>query len=440
VEKAYRRVDQLLARESREGRYEPLGLGEGRVLIRYHPEQGVKPDPSFCTVREGMLQALPLAFGLLPARAKEVECVHRGARCCAYEVEWSRSSRTGIAIGGGLGLAVGVGAALFLIVGQNLGFATGLWIGAAAIMLSALCATAGHALDLSRQLQAVAGSRRGQLALLDQADSTLAERMDELAKLDAGADEVPNAAEQGRGSLSGAGRSGSAEPSIGDAVVAQALEGAGLRVAQACSGLQRQLAELQLRVVRREGWTQTRLTELIEGCGEEAQRLEGVGRELEQHGASAERGREPSDLGEIVQRAVEGLRPARTGSQTLKVEIDNEAPEVCCEAFQIEQVATHLVRNALEATATGGRVDVATRATPGGVELVVEDDGPGMDQDTLDEMFDPFIAAPVAGVDTQGIGLPICYRIVNDHGGELLVSTESGRGTRVSVLLPAAGA
>ena len=111
-EKAYRRCDQLLARESREARYEAAEISSGRARIVFHPaaRQSARqslPEPLFCSVRQGMLEAIPLLFGLLPAVVRETECAARGAEQCVFEVSWSRSSRVGLASGILLGSAAG---------------------------------------------------------------------------------------------------------------------------------------------------------------------------------------------------------------------------------------------------------------------------------------------------------------------------------------------
>ena len=76
------------------------------------------------------------------------------------------------------------------------------------------------------------------------------------------------------------------------------------------------------------------------------------------------------------------------------------------------------------------------RACPEGYEVAVRDQGEGIDPELLEGLFDPFFQ-PLAG-DDAGLGLRICYRIVNQHGGELLVHSEPNLGTRVAMVLPAA--
>ena len=103
-------------------------------------------------------------------------------------------------------------------------------------------------------------------------------------------------------------------------------------------------------------------------------------------------------------------------------------------------VALHaVVKNALEAVDDGGRVSVAIRRSEiaGGpfVEIVVSDDGPGVSAEVRRHMFDPFYSGREAGRGL-GFGLSKCWRIVTDHGGQVVVRCPAGGGAEVSILLP----
>ena len=195
VEKSYRRCDQLLAREDDAGEYRALDIREGAACIAYRPPasperalDGEFFSDSYCGVREGMLEALPLCFGLMPAYVIETQCAGRGAEECRFEVRFGASTRKGAMLAGGLavaclallGTAIFVAApALLLTPTMGIGALLG---GLALVVISAL---AGRSVDLSRQLEEVAGARRGHLALLDQTDQRIAEKMDELGKMEA---------------------------------------------------------------------------------------------------------------------------------------------------------------------------------------------------------------------------------------------------------------
>jgi signal transduction histidine kinase len=73
------------------------------------------------------------------------------------------------------------------------------------------------------------------------------------------------------------------------------------------------------------------------------------------------------------------------------------------------------------------------------VVLTVADDGSGIPPEHVDKIFSPFFTTKPVGQGT-GLGLAICHGIVASHGGEIRVDTEVGRGTRISLVLPAAEA
>ena len=109
---------------------------------------------------------------------------------------------------------------------------------------------------------------------------------------------------------------------------------------------------------------------------------------------------------------------------------------------------TNLAMNAVQAQPKGGEVRIGAFATgshqaqpsdPAGtryVELVVEDDGPGMPQEVRERMFEPFFTTKGVGEGT-GLGLSVVYGMVEQHHGTIHVESEPGSGTRISVLLPA---
>jgi signal transduction histidine kinase len=98
----------------------------------------------------------------------------------------------------------------------------------------------------------------------------------------------------------------------------------------------------------------------------------------------------------------------------------------------------NLLLNAVQATGEGGRVTVGFRSHPTAdeVELWVEDTGPGIPPDKLDLILKPFYSTKPGGT---GLGLPICLRIIENHGGRLSIESEVGRGSTFRVYLPVRG-
>ena len=103
----------------------------------------------------------------------------------------------------------------------------------------------------------------------------------------------------------------------------------------------------------------------------------------------------------------------------------------------LERLFWNLVSNAMKFTPPGGTIEVSLRTGPECVLLCVKDSGPGIPQDKLERLFDRWqhsnMDLPVHGL---GLGLPLCRRIAQGHGGSLVVSSRKGEGTAVTVRLP----
>ncbi len=148
--------------------------------------------------------------------------------------------------------------------------------------------------------------------------------------------------------------------------------------------------------------------------------------------------RTPTNLNDVVDRAV-GLVRHRSELENVKlvVEPDPKLPLVSCDRSQIVQVIVNLVLNALEAIEGAGTVVVRT-----GVEaetrlaiLQVEDDGPGIADDHIGRIFDPFFSTKL-GEKGVGLGLAVVYGIIEAHDGRLAVASRVAVGTTFTVRLP----
>ncbi len=102
---------------------------------------------------------------------------------------------------------------------------------------------------------------------------------------------------------------------------------------------------------------------------------------------------------------------------------------------QLRQVVANLVANAIDAAHVGGNIWIEARQVDHTVEIIVGDDGVGMEPEVRGQIFQPFYSTK--GDLGNGLGLYISNEIVERHGGELRVETRPGDGTTVHVLLPA---
>jgi signal transduction histidine kinase len=111
-----------------------------------------------------------------------------------------------------------------------------------------------------------------------------------------------------------------------------------------------------------------------------------------------------------------------------------------CAPSQINQVLLNLITNAAQATAAeSGQITVVTRMR-GHQHIAVEviDNGTGIPEDVIPRIFDPFFTTKAVGKGT-GLGLAIVYKIVEQHGGRIMVHSKQGSGTKFTVVLPLAG-
>jgi len=115
-------------------------------------------------------------------------------------------------------------------------------------------------------------------------------------------------------------------------------------------------------------------------------------------------------------------------------------PDVCCEVSQIQQVCLSLLKNAAQALSSGMKEpQITLKVLMSGehhVCLQIEDNGPGMEEDVVAKIFDPFYTTREVGQGT-GLGLSIAYFIVtHNHNGSLSVTSEPGKGSYFTMLLP----
>ncbi len=115
--------------------------------------------------------------------------------------------------------------------------------------------------------------------------------------------------------------------------------------------------------------------------------------------------------------------------------IYDEVPAIECAPNQLRQVFVNLLVNAVQAMGSQGTIRLSTQLDEDEVVAVVEDDGPGMTEETRERLFDPFFTTKPVGEGT-GLGLYVSYEIVKGHDGRIVVTSQLGHGTRFEVRLP----
>jgi signal transduction histidine kinase len=135
----------------------------------------------------------------------------------------------------------------------------------------------------------------------------------------------------------------------------------------------------------------------------------------------------PVEINRIVTEAVETMQQhAETAGLTLRSELTAEAPFIEGDLFALGRVYRNLILNAIQATAPGGLIVVATEATPERVQIRIYDTGCGIAPDRLAAIFEDFVTTKRRGL---GLGLAISKKIVEQLGGQISVASEVGKGT-----------
>ncbi|MFN4276951.1 MAG: ATP-binding protein [Ferrovibrio sp.] len=145
----------------------------------------------------------------------------------------------------------------------------------------------------------------------------------------------------------------------------------------------------------------------------------------------------PQDLVDDSLRLVRGR--AREAGLKLVSRLDADLPQICVDARAIKQVLINLLGNAMKFTPNGGTITVSgRRSDDGGVILVVADTGIGIAPENLPRVFEPFWQADagIRRIEGSGLGLSICRKLMELHGGEISVRSAPQQGTEVTLRFP----
>ncbi|MBI2026545.1 MAG: GHKL domain-containing protein, partial [Deltaproteobacteria bacterium] len=112
-----------------------------------------------------------------------------------------------------------------------------------------------------------------------------------------------------------------------------------------------------------------------------------------------------------------------------------DLPAISCYPSELNQVFMNLLTNAAQAIQKKGDIWITTKHEEDQISIEIEDNGCGIEKEHLEHIFDPFFTTKDVGSGT-GLGLSITYNIIKKHKGEIAVTSEKGKGTKFSILLP----
>ncbi len=146
-----------------------------------------------------------------------------------------------------------------------------------------------------------------------------------------------------------------------------------------------------------------------------------------------------ADINALLQRVLE-LRSYDFTIRNISLDmtLDTCMQQVWVDPDEIQQVFFNLIKNGEQAMIEahgGGRLTVVTEGTAEGVRISIADEGPGVSPEIQRRVFDPFFTTKEAGEGT-GLGLTICYSIIDEHGGRIWLENRPAGGAVFNVELP----
>lgn len=176
------------------------------------------------------------------------------------------------------------------------------------------------------------------------------------------------------------------------------------------------------------------LKELVDVSRKEVARLDTIIRQFLKALRPSLPDRKPVLLSEMMDQTLEALR-AEIADRRILVETDwpEQQPRVPADEVQVMQALFNVIKNALQAMSDGGILQLSVQVSDRFVSTSVEDNGAGISAEDMGSIYEPYHTTKNEG---NGLGMMIVQRIMRDHGGEITINSEPGRGTRLTLRFP----
>lgn len=143
------------------------------------------------------------------------------------------------------------------------------------------------------------------------------------------------------------------------------------------------------------------------------------------------------DLNEVARDATQ-LLSSEIAAHSIETKLDLDSSPVTgmLDEPSIRATTLNLVLNAVQAMPAGGHLTISTSSNEGKLVMLISDTGSGMSADQIKQIFEPFNTTKSRGL---GLGMPYAQKIIQQHGGQIVVESQPGKGTDVRIELPANG-
>jgi signal transduction histidine kinase len=169
----------------------------------------------------------------------------------------------------------------------------------------------------------------------------------------------------------------------------------------------------------------------LEVMNRELRRADLIIRTLLAFARTGELHREPVDANGVVLEVLDVVGPSE--AVRVRVDLTPDAPRIPADRAQLFQVIENLTRNAVQAMPEGGGLSLSSSVSPECWILQISDTGPGIPPELQASVFEPLVTTKATGT---GLGLALCKRIVDAHGGALILESRPREGTTFRMELP----
>lgn len=142
----------------------------------------------------------------------------------------------------------------------------------------------------------------------------------------------------------------------------------------------------------------------------------------------------PENLNELMQELLDFIKyELEAASISYELQLEERLPKVQIDKKYLKQALLNIIKNAIAAMSDGGQLVVKTSIQGGFAAIDITDDGIGIPEDQLNKIFEPYYTTKDFG---SGLGLTVVYKVVREHGGEISLDSQEGKGTTFTILLP----
>jgi signal transduction histidine kinase len=173
---------------------------------------------------------------------------------------------------------------------------------------------------------------------------------------------------------------------------------------------------------------------VIQECQEGADRVRRIVADLKDFAHPGVTAPQYADINRCLASTLNMLRNELKYKVTLEKDF-GQIPEISCHPHQLNQVFVNLIVNAAQAIENSGTIRISTRKKGDFIRIRITDSGCGMTAEQAKRAFEPFYTTKPVGTGT-GMGLYIAFQVIEQHKGEIAISSQPGRGTTFTINLP----